>query len=211
MSDEQIRDRVRQAVSDSVRAHLVADVPVSVLLSGRRRLGIHRCTRVRVGGSNRGNYRRLRGVHRPSRRRNLHGSVDRESLRFAAPRARCLPGRIRARYSTHSRRDGPAVDRRCEHLVCQQGCRRTRLQSRAVGRWRRRTVLRLSRLFDRCREWRPSGGLWLPFPVPKRCCRRHVQRSPGIGRSPSSPACRNSWLRSRARTFCAAVCFFLRS
>jgi len=33
-SDKEVRERVRQAVSDSVRAHLVADVPVSVFLSG---------------------------------------------------------------------------------------------------------------------------------------------------------------------------------
>ena len=59
--------------------------------------------------------------------------------------------RVRARSAGHSRRDGPAVDRRGQHLVRREGGERGRSQGRAVGPRRRRAAGRLSELSATCR------------------------------------------------------------
>ena len=63
----ELQERVRQAVSDSVRAHLVADVPVSVFLSGGIDSGAIAGLASELGARSRGHHHRLRGVRRPSR------------------------------------------------------------------------------------------------------------------------------------------------
>ena len=136
-SAQELRERVRQAVTDSVRAHLVADVPVSVFLSG----GIDSAT---VAGLASGLGAQVEGITIGFE--EFAGRHEDEAPVAAAIAAHyglphhvrlVISHRVRAGHPAHSRCHGSTLHRRRQHLVRQQGGGRTRLQGGVVGHRRR--------------------------------------------------------------------------
>jgi hypothetical protein len=133
LADGELRERVRDALTDSVRAHLVSDVPVSVFLSG----GVDSAV---VAALARESGAPVAGITVGFE--EFAGRVE-DEVPAAADRTACVARRIRPGRPSNPGGNGSTVDRRRKHLVRQQSGSRTRLQGCAVGRRRRRTLLRL--------------------------------------------------------------------
>ena len=101
---------MRDALTDSVRAHLVSDVPVSVFLSAESILRYSPRSRASSGLRGR-NHCRVRGVRRRTGRRGARGCRHRGALRAAASRT----PRIRSEFARDAPRilaamDQPSID-----------------------------------------------------------------------------------------------------
>ena len=139
--EQALKDRVRGAVQDSVAAHLVADVPVGVFLSGGIDSSAILSAAVNAGARGLNTYTVRFDDSSSEHEYARSGRVD---VRLDAPRAR-------ARLVAHRRRpaaDPPAsrsADARRGELVLRVGSRgENRNQGRAVGHRRRRAVRGLS-------------------------------------------------------------------
>ena len=111
---------------------------------GRNRLGdARRADEGRRAAGHPHRDARLQGVRGNARRRITAGGADGGVARGAAHRPDGDGGRIPRGPAPHSRRDGPAVRRRHQHVVREQGGTRGRAQGRRVRRRRRRTVRRI--------------------------------------------------------------------
>ena len=186
---EELRSRVR----DSVRAHLVSDVPVGVLLSGGVDSGSARRAR---GRGERGTVAdvldRVRGalVRRAGRR-----TPRRRALRNAASRARAAPrrGAAAARPGRGVRRAVRGFVRAAD--VPRLRARGERRQGRALRRGRRRALRRLLHVRRRPARRSASAG-WLASRgrSSSACRRRRRRRASTTARSGSSArrTCRRS-------------------
>ena len=110
-------ERVLDALQDSVRNHMVADVPVAAFLSA----GLDSATLVGLGSRVAGQDLRTLtlGFHRipgQRQRRNRARATGRAALRGGARNALGHPAGFRGRPRRNPRRDGPAHHRRREHL-----------------------------------------------------------------------------------------------
>ena len=174
----------RDAVRDSVRHHLVADVPVAVFLSagldfGRAARHHGRPRRARSASAVTLAFAEFKGL---AARRGAARRRGRRALRRAPYRAHRRSRRVRARPAGDPRCHGPADHRRHQHLVRRQGRARGGHQGRAERAGRRRMLRRLSVVRRRAAQ-RASGcgrSSWCPGSA----------RWPGAAcRPPSPPAC----------------------
>ena len=135
--------RVREALIDSVRAHLVSDVPVGVFLSGGIDSAVLTALASELGASLEGITVGFDEFAGAAGRRGAHGCRHRGALRDAASRAPRVRIRVRARRPTNPGGHGSAVHRRRQHVVRQQSSGRARPQGRPFRCRRRRAVLRV--------------------------------------------------------------------
>ena len=142
------------------------------------------------------------------RRRSAARGRDCGALWRRAHRPARRARRVRARPAGYSRRDGSAVDRRGQYLVCREGRERGRSQGRAVGDRRRRTrwpAIRASATCpdgvagsDRLPQFRGSGG------SPGCCCEPWPPASATTIRR--RPVCSNIRAAGPTPICCAAAC-----
>ena len=202
------REALRDAVSDTVRHHLVADVPVGGFLSA----GLDSATVVAhaahlASGALRsltlvfdafegGRFDETRDAARVAARYETVHRTERVARHD-------FPGRVRPAAARH----GSAVRRRRQHVLRQQGGGRERTEGGPVGRWGRRAVRRLRRFLadTPTRRFagpvrRPAAGR-VPLPAAGRAPRRRaglaqVRLAAGVtaaaGRTPTSCAGRCS-------------------
>ena len=189
-SEEELAEELLERLRDSVRAHLIADVPVGVLLSG----GIDSCTLAALASES---VRHVQHVHDRLRRARLRRAQPRaprrRALRHRPPRARAQPGRGRA-----AARAGRGLRRAVRGLVGDPdlprlAARAPARQGRALRRGRRRALRRLQLL--RGPRARARGSR----PPPRSCARsssgcrpRPARRAASTGRRSASSAPRSS-------------------
>ena len=151
----ELRERVRVGVSDSVRAHLLADVEVGIFLSAGVDSGSLLGLMRDAGQSNVRAitlaFEEFAGSHGG---RSAACCARRPALWRQPRRATCGQEGIRRRPACDFRCDGSALHRWREHLVCIEGGEGSRIESGALrARWRRASG-RLSE-FSRCAALAP--------------------------------------------------------
>ena len=126
-TEEEVRERVRSAVTDSIAAHLVADVPVSVFLSGGIDSGTVIGLAAQLGAKVEGVTIGFKEFERASLDEATSGSLDRFALWIRPPHQAGNTRGIRGGPSAVHECNGSADHRRLEHLVREQSRGRARL------------------------------------------------------------------------------------
>ena len=182
-TESDLRERAGAAVQQSVAAHLVADVPVGVFLSG----GID-SSAILSAASDAG-VAGAQHLHRPVRRPVLRARVrqaGRLDVRRDAPRARARSVADRRRPAAHSGAARSADARRRELLLRVGGGGRDRDQGRAVGR----------RAATKC-----SAAIRRSAACQRRCAGRSASRPLGPAMTPIVAAVLPERLTERWRHF----------
>ena len=206
MDDAAATGVIREALLDSVRHHLVADVPVGAFLSAgidsgalvglMRDAGQQDIQTVTLA------FEEFRGRPRTRRRSPRRW---RDSTARGIPRA-SSPSRVRGRSAANSRGHGPAVDRWHQYLVRQQGRARAGPEGGGLRPRRRRAVRRLSLVPRHPALGADAGGAGAHPAARQTRTRRGAAARPLVrGANPKAAGMLESAAPTPAPTCCAAA------